>query len=121
MVAALVGCGGDSSKDEPGRAVTVQAGKAIPVSADEYKFDPKTIVVTGAKGQAKVEISLKNDGSLAHDIHVLKGAEDLGGTPAFTGGNSKSFSVDLAPGDYTFICSVGDHEQLGMKGTLTVK
>jgi plastocyanin len=121
MVAAVAGCGGGSNKDEPGRTVSVQAGKPVTVTAGEYKFDPKTIVVNGAKGQAKVEIALKNDGSLAHDLHVLKGGQDLGGTPAFTGGETKSTTVDLAPGDYSFICTVGDHEQLGMKGTLTVK
>jgi plastocyanin len=121
LVAALAGCGGGSDKDEPGRTVSVQAGAPIPVSADEYKFDPKTIVVNGAKREAKVAIALKNDGSLAHDLHVLKGEEDLGGTPVFTGGKTENVSLSLAPGDYTFICTVGDHETLGMKGKLTVK
>lgn len=121
IVAALAGCGGGSSKDEPGRTVSVQAGKPILVSASEYKFDPKAIVVNGAKGRAKLEIALKNEGSLAHDLRVLKGEQDLGGTPVFTGGNTKTATVDLAPGDYTFICTVGDHATLGMKGKLTVK
>jgi plastocyanin len=121
MVAALAGCGGASSKDEPGRTVSVQAGNPIQVTAREYKFDPSTIVVNGAQSQAKVEIALKNDGSLAHDLHVLKGEQDLGGTPVFTGGKTESATVDLAPGEYTFICTVGDHAALGMKGKLTVK
>lgn len=119
--AALAGCGGGSDKDEPGRTVTVQAGKPIPVSGTEYKFDPETIVVTGAKGPTKVEIVLKNDGSLAHDLHVLKGEQDLGGTPVFTGGKSETTTLELAPGDYKFICTVGDHANLGMEGKLTVK
>ena len=121
LVAALAGCGGGSSKNEPGRTVSAQAGTPIPVSAREYKFDPKTIVVSGAKGKAKVQIALKNDGALAHDVHVMKDGSDIGGTPAFTGGKTKTVTLALAPGQYTFLCTVGDHAQLGMEGKLTVK
>jgi uncharacterized cupredoxin-like copper-binding protein len=28
--------------------------------------------------------------------------------------------VTLEPGEYTFVCKVNGHDQLGMKGTLTV-
>ena len=119
--AALAGCGGSSEDDEPGRTVTVPAGQLIPVSADEYKYDPETIVVTGAKGPTKLRIALKNNGSLAHDLTVQKDGEDVGGTPVFTGGKTENASVDVTPGEYTFICTVGDHANLGMEGKLTVK
>ena len=39
------GCGGD---DEPGRTVTAPANGALRVVAEEYSFDPSTIVLSGA-------------------------------------------------------------------------
>jgi len=44
----------------------------------------------------------------------------LGQTPVFQGG-TKSFTTTLAPGTYTYYCSVRGHRQAGMHGTLTVK
>jgi plastocyanin len=44
----------------------------------------------------------------------------IGGTPPFPAGESRSASVRLATGTYEFICTVGDHAKLGMKGTLKV-
>ena len=36
-------------------------------------------------------------------------------------GGSKTLSVNLKPGTYTFFCEVPGHRQAGMYGTLTVK
>jgi plastocyanin len=112
---ALAGCGGGGGG---GKTVTVAGGKPIAVTADEYKFDPANIVV---KGGGPVRIQLRNDGSQAHDLHVERGGNDLGGTPVFSGGQTKTATLMLPAGRYDFVCTVGDHEQLGMKGTLTVK
>jgi plastocyanin len=111
---ALAGCGGSGG----GKSVTVPSGKPIAVTASEYRFDPKAIVVTGG---GPVRFSLTNGGAQAHDLHVQKGGQDLGGTSIFGPGQTQSATVKLAPGTYDFVCTVGDHEQLGMKGTLTVK
>ena len=43
----------------------------------------------------------------------------VGATPTFTGG-SKSLTLTLKPGTYTFYCSVPGHRQAGMEGTLKV-
>jgi plastocyanin len=112
----LAGCGGDGGG---GAAVTVPSGKPIVVKADEYKFDPKKIVVTG--GSQPIKIQLSNDGAQAHDLHVEKDGQDLGGTAVFGPGQTQTASVKLAPGKYDFLCTVGDHAALGMKGSLEVK
>ncbi|MGH2838244.1 MAG: plastocyanin/azurin family copper-binding protein [Thermoleophilaceae bacterium] len=53
---------------------------------------------------------------------MLDGASELGGTPTFIGGDARTGIVRIdAPGDYKLVCTVGDHEALGMTGTLTVK
>jgi plastocyanin len=108
----LAGCGGAN-----GKSVTVPAGKPVAVKAQEYSFDPKTIQVSAGS----VRFDLTNAGAQAHDLHVVKDGQDLGGTPIFSGGRTVSATVKLAPGTYDFVCTVGDHEQLGMKGKLTVK
>jgi plastocyanin len=109
------GCGGD---DRPGRTVTVQAGAKLTVVGKEYSFDPSTIVVDGA---GTLTLTLRNEGSLAHNLKLFKGGEDVGGTPTFPGGRSESARVKLSRGDYEMICTVGDHEELGMIGTLRVR
>ena len=35
-------------------------------------------------------------------------------------GLTKDLTVTLEAGDYTFVCKLNGHDQLGMKGTLTV-
>jgi plastocyanin len=112
---ALAGCG---SGGGGGKTVTVSGGKPIAVTADEYKFDPSNIVVNSS---GPVRIRLTNDGSQAHDLHVERDGDDLGGTPVFGPGQTKTATVKLTPGKYDFLCTVGDHAAQGMKGTLTVK
>jgi plastocyanin len=112
---ALAGCGGDD--DRSARSVTVPAGGVLRASAKEYSYDPGRVTVEKA---GPLRIILRNDGELAHDLRIRKGERDLGGTPAFQGG-SRSATVRLAGGEYTFYCSVGDHEELGMKGDLRVR
>jgi plastocyanin len=121
-LALLAGCGGGDGGGKKKAAVTVDARQPIAFSADEYSFEPSNVIAeTGSDGPTTVRFELRNDGSLAHDLHVRKGGDDLGGTPIFGPGKTDSGQATLAPGKYTFICTVGDHEELGMKGTLTVK
>ena len=108
------GCGGD---DESGRTVTAPASGAVRVVAKEYSFDPSTIVMRDA---GTLRVRLMNDGSLAHNLKVMKDGEELGGTPSFPSGESRSARVRVESGSYEFICTVGDHAELGMKGTLEV-
>ncbi len=56
-----------------------------------------------------------------HNVTIANaGGKVLGATPTFTGG-TKTLSLNLPPGTYTFYCSVPGHEAAGMKGTLTVR
>jgi plastocyanin len=111
---ALAGCGGSGGG---GGTVTVAAGKPVAVSAKEYSFTPGTIHVSAGR----VRFDLTNDGAQAHDLHVEKDGQDLGGTSIFGPGSTQSGTVKLAPGTYDFVCTVGNHEALGMKGKLVVK
>jgi plastocyanin len=66
-----------------------------------------------------VTITMANMSPVEHDVTVARGSAVLGATPTFQGG-SRSLSLKLKPGTYTFYCSVPGHRQAGMEGTLTV-
>ena len=117
LLLAAAGCGGEDG-GKPTRTVTTDAGGTLTVTAHEYSFDPNRIVVGGA---GAVRIVLRNEGDLAHNIHLERDGEDVGGTPSFAPGGSRSVRLDLRPGTYELLCTVGDHAELGMKGELTVR
>ena len=111
------GCGDD--EDEPGRTITANPGDTVEVVADEYSFDPENVVLTRS---GDFRVRLDNQGSLAHNLRVRDGAIPLGGTPTFIGGDARTGVVRIRePGEYELVCTVGDHEALGMTGKLTVK
>jgi plastocyanin len=115
-VAVLVaGCGGD---DDAGRTVTAPANGAVRVVGKEYSFDPATIVV---QGPGTLRVTLVNEGSLAHNLRLMKDGDELGGTPSFPAGESRSARLRVARGTYGYSCTVGDHAELGMKGKLEVE
>ena len=65
-------------------------------------------------------ISFANSSPLAHNMTIAQGAKVLGATPTFQGG-TKTLTLKLAPGTYTFYCSVPGHRAAGMEGKLTVQ
>ncbi len=115
----LVACGGDDDDGGGGASATFQKGQPVKVAGKEYSFDPGNVTIEGGGGPTTIEF--ENAGSLAHNLRLEKGGEDVGGSPTFQGGETKSANVDLQPGEYEMICTVGDHADLGMKGKLTVK
>ena len=117
ILLCLGGCGGDDD-EEPARSVTVNPNSTLRVSADEYSFDPGRVKVRGA---GPLTIRLRNDGDLAHNLRIERDGEDIGGTPTFGGGETRSGRVNLEHGRYEMICTVGDHAELGMTGELRVR
>ena len=79
------------------------------------KYDTKTL---SAKA-GTVTISMANMSPVEHNVTVASGTTVLGATPTFMGG-TRTLSLKLKPGTYTFYCSVPGHRQAGMEGTLTV-
>jgi plastocyanin len=75
----------------------------------------------------RIGIELTNPTELGHNVRIQTGKrccfapghEDLGGTT--TGVGKITGTVDLKPGRYFYLCSVGGHWQLGQRGTLVVK
>jgi uncharacterized cupredoxin-like copper-binding protein len=116
----LIGaCGGGSDKDRrAGGAAKPSAespaGSTVYVTAKEFSFDPTTLTLKAGEDST---ISLKNSGSIEHDLTV----GDAGFKLVVPGGDSrqKVLKVDK-PGTYEFHCSVAGHKDAGMKGQLVV-
>jgi plastocyanin len=66
-----------------------------------------------------VTINFTNAAPLEHNVTIAEGSKVLGATPTFTGG-SRTLTLTLKPGTYTFYCTVPGHRQSGMEGTLSV-
>ncbi len=94
------------------------AATSLSLAADPggtLSYTPKQL---SAKA-GKVTITMTNASPVGHDVALAEGTKVLGSTPVFTGG-SKTFTVTLKPGKYSFYCTVPGHRAAGMEGTLTV-
>ena len=114
----LTACGGGGNGGGDTPTVTVKPGQPVHVKGSEYKFQPADIVLEGG-GARKFEF--ENTGSLAHNLRIMENGAEVGGTPTFQGGETKSATVSLQHGEYELVCTVGDHASLGMTAKLTVK
>jgi plastocyanin len=95
------------------------ATPALKLAADpggQLSYDTKQL----AAKAGKVTITMTNMSPIEHDVAIAKGSTVLGATPTFQGGGSKTLTLNLKPGTYTFYCTVPGHRQAGMEGTLTV-
>ena len=100
------------------------AGAALPeeqvtlAGTDDFRFNPSTISV---KAGQPLTVTLQNGGEILHDFTVQQGlAKPV--TIMEDGGNSGTTTVTYdKPGTYKFFCSQPGHDQLGMRGTITVQ
>jgi plastocyanin len=97
---------------------TAGAGTPLKLAANPtglLSFDSRQL---SAKAGA-VTITFANGSPIEHNLTVSQGATVLAATPTFTGA-SKTLTINLKPGTYTFYCSVPGHRQAGMEGTLKI-
>ena len=123
----VAGCG-DDEDEGGGGASTPEAteeaagggggGEALTLTADpggEISWEPGEL--SAAAGS--VTIKLVNESDVPHAVEVEgNGVEQESET--ITAGETE-LTVDLEAGEYTFYCPVGQHQQNGMEGTLTVE
>jgi plastocyanin len=102
----------------PAPASSPAAATSLKLAANpggQLSYDTKQL---SAKA-GKVTIEMANMSPLEHNVTVAQGSTVLGATPTFVGG-SKTVTLSLKAGTYTFYCSVPGHRQAGMEGTLSV-
>jgi plastocyanin len=94
-------------------------GGTLEIAADESELKFDTTELTSKPG--KVTIDFDNPSSIPHNVEIEdEGGEVLGGTETISK-SEESATVELAPGTYTFFCSIPGHREAGMEGTLVVK
>jgi plastocyanin len=115
-IALATGC----SDDDPVRSDR----PVVRVTLDEYAITPQDVSVPSGK----VELVARNIGRLTHNLQVEIPPEDpdeqtetLAQTPTAQPGTTVSATVDLKPGTYLMRCSLANHDDLGMTGTLVVR
>jgi plastocyanin len=115
--AEAAGGGEGGSEAEGGTAGTAAA---IAIEADpggNLAFKEKE--VTAKPGEDAIDFT--NQSSTPHNVAIEDSSgKQLAETETLTEGNAAT-TVELEPGTYTFYCSVPDHREAGMEGTLTVK
>jgi plastocyanin len=136
LALGIAACGGSSSSSSTASAGTSSTAAASSTSsaasAPSSGGSGKISIAANPKGAlmfdktsltakaGKVTVTFTNQAPEGHNFTIdTPGGKTVGATPTFTGG-SKTLSVTLKPGKYTFLCTVPGHAMGGMKGTLTV-
>ena len=112
LVAALLllaGCGGtDRVRAKPG---------LLRVVLTDYRLQPQDIRIR--PGETTVEVV--NRGRLPHNFKVLAGEKTRIGFTTMMPGQRQSKVRTLTRGSFEIVCTVGNHRELGMYGSLRVR
>jgi plastocyanin len=126
VVAAIgvaAGCGGDDDDEAAAPPTeTEAAGGAQTVEMTEYEFVPNDL--TAKRGDS---ITAENTGTEVHNFTIEQGpdpeqpSEEIAATPDVSAGDSGEVTVDADPGEYALVCTISNHRELGMVGTIKVE
>lgn len=133
-LAVVTGCGDDDEgrvdvgggTDTTGTETTGTSTEAAPAGAPvatvtvketEFRLSPANASVRKA---GVVEFRVTNAGKVVHALEV-EGPDGGVETEEIKPGSSATLKANLdKPGRYKWYCPIGDHEQRGMKGEITV-
>jgi plastocyanin len=120
------GCGGDDDDDESAATTTTTTeaggGGGQTVEMTEFEFEPNDL--TASQGDT---ITAENTGSTVHNLTIEEGSDpeqastELAATPDVDAGQSGELNVDVDPGEYSIVCTIANHRELGMIGTIKVE
>jgi plastocyanin len=83
---------------------------------EEFRFVPQALRAS----PGRLEIVGRNAGRLAHNVTVYRRGE-IAGAPSVKRGGSTRVTFRARRGTYRFECSISNHDDLGMYGTLVVR
>jgi plastocyanin len=90
----------------------------LKLAADPTQLAFDTTKLTSKPG--KVTIAFSNPSTIEHDVAIEQNGKQIAVSELIASGET-SVSADLAPGTYTYLCTVPGHAEGGMEGTLVVK
>ena len=109
--AVLGGCGG------AGPTVQLRDQRAE-IQLDDFLIRPQNVRALAGE----LTFAVSNEGRLGHNLRLRGGSEgEQVVTTTLLPGDEATKTVRLAPGSYTMLCTVANHEQLGMTGRLVVR
>jgi uncharacterized cupredoxin-like copper-binding protein len=120
----LVSCGGGAASPASQIVVEMSDFKVVTnvpsVKAGTVKIGVRNLATMEHNFQV-IKTDLAAD-KLAVDAATSKAKEDgkVGEIAKIPGGTSASVTLDLAPGNYVFICNIAGHYQLGMHTAFSV-
>jgi plastocyanin len=125
-VGLAAGCGGDDDDDTAATTAPSEqeagGGGGQTVELADFEFVPNDL--TAKRGET---IAADNTGSTVHNLTIEEGpdpeqaSEELAATPDVDAGDSGEVTVDLEPGEYSLVCTIANHRELGMVGTIKVE
>ena len=110
LLALVSGCGGE---DEPARA---RDGR-VEIALDDYLLDPQRVRAR----PGRLAFRAVNRGRIGHTLRVLRGDREVVAIRTLLPGAAGEASGTFSRGEYKLVCVLGNHEELGMYGTLTVR
>lgn len=111
--------GGAAGGGEPEAKAPSGPGGTVKLEADPTDLAYDTTELSSKPG--KVTIDFTNPSALEHDVAIEQNGKQLANSELIANGATTSASATLAPGTYTFYCTVPGHREAGMEGTLVVK
>jgi plastocyanin len=88
----------------------------LAASPTDLAFDTNSL----SSKPGKVTIDFDNPAALEHNVAIEQEGKEIATSETLAEGKT-SVSADLAPGTYTFLCTVPGHAEAGMEGVLTVR
>jgi len=110
LAASVSGCADDSPPSRP------RDGR-VNMLLDDFLISPQRI--RARPGRVAFEVA--NRGRVGHTLHVLRGDREVVALKTVLPGGTGAGAGRFTPGDYKLVCILGNHEELGMYGTLTVR
>jgi plastocyanin len=107
-----------SGGEAPRQPAVKGPGGTLKLSASPTQIAFDTRKLTSEPG--KVTIDFDNPATIEHDVAIEKDGAEIAASPLIASSKT-TVSADLAPGTYTFLCTVPGHAEAGMQGTLVVR
>jgi len=89
----------------------------VTITLDDFSIAPQRL---RAK-PGRIGFDVVNRGAIGHTLRVMRGDREVAGVKTLLPGASGTASGTFERGRYDLVCILGNHEELGMYGTLTVR
>jgi plastocyanin len=110
LATAVAGCGGAPAVER------ARAGR-VEVRLDDFYLEPQRI----RPRPGPTTFVAVNDGRIGHNFRLRRGNGEPLQITTLLPGERGTAEIDLERGDYRMVCTIANHEELGMTGILTVR